>query len=460
MKKTNILALVVAILTGCMMTSCNSSEDTTEEPSNDCVITSATLGTLKRIVNDSTTVSVTGGAYHLYIDQVNSRVFNPDSLPVGTCVDKLVFASSSGIKCTGTLGIVNLETGKEEAFTPTDSTDFSVVRQVVAYAPDGSSKRFYNFDIRVHKEYADELDWKQLAHNPLSPVASFIESRTLAVGGSIYVFGRTMDGEVKLVQTSRQSPSFDEAQPLASVGGNAIDVRTVQHFSDKFLALAGGRLVESAMVTEGWSTVSTPVQFDALVGQSTDSIYAIAGNQMYASADGLAWNESEVDSPADLPQGSDVAAATQQSRVDKDGEIVVMVGSRKVTRADGTSADSVTVWKRDIDRSAADKYSYPWINLPQTEELRTYGCPLLKQISAFAYDEGTVVTGVAADGTIAPFYTSTDNGRTWKTTDLSSPDTTGANSISVAVDADHYIWVVLGGTGTIYRGRINRLGWE
>lgn len=93
MKKLNIFALVMVLLTGCMVTSCNSSEDVSEELSNDCVITSATLGTLKRIVNDTTTYSVTGGAYHLYIDQLKSRVFNPDSLPVGTCVDKLVFAS-------------------------------------------------------------------------------------------------------------------------------------------------------------------------------------------------------------------------------------------------------------------------------------------------------------------------------------------------------------------------------
>ena len=40
------------------------------------------------------------------------------------------------------------------------------------------------------------------------------------------------------------------------------------------------------------------------------------------------------------------------------------------------------------------------------------------------------------------------------------PTQQGATSVSVAVDADHYIWVVLGGTGMVYRGRINRLGWN
>lgn len=458
MKKLNIFALVMVLLTGCMVTSCNSSEDVSEELSNDCVITSATLGTLKRIVNDTTTYSVTGGAYHLYIDQVKSRVFNPDSLPVGTCVDKLVFASN-GIKCTGTLGIVNTETGKEESFTPTDSTDFSVVRKVVAYAPDGTSKRYYDFDIRVHKEYADELEWKLLSHNPLSPVASFVESRTLAVDGSIYVFGRAMDGEVKLVQTSRQSPSFDEAQLVAPVGGSAIDVHTIQYFAGHFFALAGGQLVTSTTAIGNWTSISATQHFNALVGQSTDSLYALAGNKMYASADGITWNESGVDTPTELPQGTDVAAATQQSRTDKQGEILLMVGSRQVTKADGTTADSVTVWKRDIDRSG--EYSYPWINLPQTEELRKYACPLLKQVCLFAYDEGTVLTGInVANGTVAPFYMSNDNGRTWKNDLLSHLDTTGATSVSIAVDADHYIWVVLGGTGMVYRGRINRLGWN
>jgi hypothetical protein len=32
--------------------------------------------------------------------------------------------------------------------------------------------------------------------------------------------------------------------------------------------------------------------------------------------------------------------------------------------------------------------------------------------------------------------------------------------IAAAADDSNYLWVVLGGSGQIWRGRLNRLGWE
>ena len=61
---------------------------------------------------------------------------------------------------------------------------------------------------------------------------------------------------------------------------------------------------------------------------------------------------------------------------------------------------------------------------------------------------------------VAPLYVSRDYGRTWKADEWKKPYLTGVTAISAAVDADQYLWLVCSGTGTVYKGRINRLGWK
>ena len=58
---------------------------------------------------------------------------------------------------------------------------------------------------------------------------------------------------------------------------------------------------------------------------------------------------------------------------------------------------------------------------------------------------------------MAPFYTSQDNGRTWKANELPHPTLTGVKALAVTVDSEQYIWVICSGTGIVYKGRINRL---
>ena len=225
MKKYSIWTLIVAVLTSMAFTACDTSTSSSEvEVSRDCVITSATLGNLKREVKAKTSAgvdttyiyTVTGGAYSLYIDQVNYRIYNPEYLPQGTRTDKLVFAEK-GMVNTGTLSIKSLSTGNDTIFTPTDSTDFSVPREVTVHANDGVSKRTYTVDIRVYKENPDSLAWTQVANNPLSDIASFVESKALSVGGALYVFGQRADGTTQVVQTETADAHFDSAINIAGL---------------------------------------------------------------------------------------------------------------------------------------------------------------------------------------------------------------------------------------------------
>ena len=57
---------------------------------------------------------------------------------------------------------------------------------------------------------------------------------------------------------------------------------------------------------------------------------------------------------------------------------------------------------------------------------------------------------------------SNDGGINWQSNDAYAwpTDAAAQNVIAAAADDSNYLWVVLGGSGQIWRGRLNRLGWE
>ncbi len=464
MTKNSIWAIALALFAGSVLGAC-SSDDTTEstlDTSYDCVITSATLGTLKRTVKvdgEDKTYTVTGGAYNLYIDQLNNKIYNPDSLPTGTWVDKLVFSSSNGIVGSGALRLIDLTSNSEIAYTYTDSTDFSKERELIVYSSNGAKKRSYKVDIRVHKEEGDSLEWRTVASASTNAVAGFVKSRTLCAGDYLYVFGENSDGTASVIATPLSSPRFDSSSPLSAATGKGLDVRSLQYFKNKFYALdTEGTLLSSANADGTFASCGTDRDFTALVGSCTDSLFAISNGKMYWTADGTTWNESATDTQGHLPT-SNIAASMQQSRVDAQSSILLVAGNEAADESGQNGA--VALWKLDVDHTGG--YSTPWIYMPQTEELDTLGFPSLLSQSMIPYDQGTVLTGLKKDKTLAPFYMSQDNGRTWQPYTIAAPSIatgTTLSALSVAVDKDQYIWVVCSGPGKVFKGRINRLGWK
>lgn len=453
MKKTSFLALLVTLMMGVTFAGCADSTDTDYEISRDCLVSAVTLGNLNRTLHttsskgeDSTyTVSVTGSLYPVYIDQLKDLIYNADSLPVGTDVTKVVFST---FNATGRGTMKSMTTGQDTVFTSTDSTDFSRPRVLTVYSADDKWRREYTIDIRVHAEEADSFVWQKMADSPTNAVAAFAESRALCADRTLYVFGKLNDGRVQLLQTATDAPDFSHAVNV-TVAEGTLDVRSVQLFKGTFFAVAGDRLVRAVVAdATQWTAVTAAPAFNTLAGVSSDSLYAVADGRMYASADGEHWTESAVDTENKLPE-SGITSAVQASRTDETFENVVMVG-----RKDG----AVSVWKRDIDRKG--DYSYPWMYLPQTEELGEYACPALNQATLIGYDDAVVLAGVNDMHEVAPFYVSRDYGRTWKPGEMKHPDMQQTTALAVTVDENRYLWMFCGGTGKVYKGRINRLGWH
>lgn len=454
MKRLPFAVIFAGLVAGSLLTACDTTNEYEVYTSNDCLISAVTLGSIPRTIHtlsstgaDSTyEVSVTGSLYPMYIDQLNNRVYNADSLPKGTQQDKIVF---SAFNTSGSvMAIRSLTSDNDTTFVRTDSTDFTSPRIITVYSSDNTMSRSYEVKVNVHQEEGDSMNWSKMAEGNAT-VAAWEKSRTLAVGTALYFYGRRPDGRTELIRTSADAPSLADAPvQVGASTGQELDIRSIHYFKGTFVSLASGEVVASADGAQTYAPTGASLTFESIAAQSTDSLYAIAGDALYASADARSWTRCATDTENRLPT-ADAAGCIIPSPIQDTYESVVMTGTR---------AGESVVWKRDIDRGG--EHSFAWTFLPQTEELGEYACPALTHTSLLAYDGSSLLIGMNADGTAADFYLSGDNGRTWKTGEIKAPSLSGATALSAAVDANQHIWVVCSGTGDVWRGRLNRLGWE
>lgn len=454
MKKFPFILLLLCLAGNSILTSCDTTSNSDPTYSSDCIISAAALGKLKGYVHtknsageDSTyTYTITGSLYPLTIDQINNRIYNLDSLPVGTDASKIVFTA---LNSSYTTTIKGLASQADSTFLATDSTDFRQPRILTAHSQDGTARRDYTVEIRVHREEADSFAWRQIAAGPALPIAAYVKCRAVSADGKLYVFGQKPDGTTEAVITSAAAPDFTRATAQQTTQGAGIDVRSVQPFKGAFYALSAGHLIATASPEAAWAETAGAPAFDALVGVYGDSLFALSDNKLYATSDGQQWRESDTDRGAALP----VREAILAGHAGPEGQthdVRLLVGQG----SDGKPS----LWCGYVDRRQL--FGYPWMYLPQTEELKEYGCPAVYQPSLVGYDGKFMLIGLDASGTPTRLYTSSDNGRTWKDDGLKQPVTTGATAVAMTVDASQYLWVVCSGTGTVYKGRINRLGWQ
>lgn len=146
------------------MTSCNEKTSSSEfiDPANVAVKSFS----LKKVTTDSGLDSV-----YFSIDLNRGVIYNADSLPKGTAVNKLVANITFGEKVEK--AIIKMEGGttRTDEFdykeNPTDSIDFTGNVTMTVEANDGEMKRTYRLKVNVHQEQADSLVWGEAAMGTL-----------------------------------------------------------------------------------------------------------------------------------------------------------------------------------------------------------------------------------------------------------------------------------------------------
>lgn len=446
-------ALLIVAAFVLALPACTNDDNYTAEVSGDCLVTAATLGKLIRIQptktqdgRDSTyTEYVTGAYYPLYIDQLNNIIYNGDSLPTNIDLSRITFEQMNVI---GTIAINKLSGEGDTIFNGKDTTDLRQARYLTVTASDGSTKRTYKLQLNMHQEEADTFRWTRICTQ--HPALTNIErARSIAANGRLYAFGTENSTPYLFTATAEQPEQWERLE--ISIAGEssaaAFNATSVQWFNNAFYALNGNSLVHSADGVN-WEKMDSDLAPEALGGAGSNQLVAIANGEFYSSPDGKQWTPDARDTDGPLP-GTEFASNCIPSLTDPTFEDILLIG-----QADGAEV----VWKHNIDLTGGE--SFAWTFYPAAND-NPYNCPTVTSPSLFTYDKASLLVALGKDKNAVDFYTSRDNGRTWKLTGFQCPkDMARPTAVSAFADKDNFIWLICSGTGEVWRGRLNRLGWK
>lgn len=465
--------LVILLCAAALATSCLGDDDSTDITFyDDTAITSFTLGTLNRTMHTTSsegedsvyTDEVDGSGYSFNIDQTRRLIYNTDSLPVRT--DAAHVLCTVGSKNGGMVVIVYKNTAGEDSlvyYNSSDSIDFTEPREFRVYSNSGAYFRPYTVSVNVHKEDPDSMNWHGMG--AYAPFAGLEAMRAVVAGGGdgdkdndrLLLFG--MSGGETIVY-GLDGGSWTE---LSRIGGAAACTSAVAKGDSIYTVGAGGSLVRSA---DGSAWDVLPAGGEAwpvrLVAAGREKLYGVDGSGVMVSSRqaGTGWSRDRMSGGADgLPSGG-VSGGRFALSTDGNAERIIIAGNRSLT---GHPEDSVAmVWSK-IEEYSEGSEAHSWIHVNEDNGMQL---PRLSGVTAAACGGELVAIGGRGEGssTAAAFagvYVSSDNGLTWHTDDrYSLPEGFSCGSVfAMAVDDSNFIWIVCGGTGDVWRGRLNRLGW-
>lgn len=140
---------------------------------DDVAVTSFTLGTLNRYVTKTTSagndttykVSYTGSLYKMAIDHVGCRIFNNDSLPIGTDLKHVVCTLAT--RNSAVIAVKSLTSDSVFSYSSKDSLDFSVPRTFRIFSTDGKHYRDYTVTLSARQHEAGTLVWTSMTGSSL-----------------------------------------------------------------------------------------------------------------------------------------------------------------------------------------------------------------------------------------------------------------------------------------------------
>lgn len=432
---------------------------------DDVAITSFKLGTLNQYFHTLSShgldsvykKTIDYGDRIFYIDQIKGEIYNPDSLPLG--VDGKKVLCSIGTKNAGTVGIKSMTSDSLKYFSTTDSIDFTVPRDFYVYSNSGLSYRKYTIRVNVHKEDGDVCVWKRMGTN--DALAALEGMKAFAVDGRLLVFGRK--GDNTLLYSSVDGTAWTD---ITSGVGATLSADSYKNAveSDGYIYLYDNGKVMKTADGQSW-TVTGNAQLKQLVAASSYRLYAYDAEGRLSESDdeGATWTTSVIDESQDLLPDEDITSVCMPLSTNASTERVVMVGNRNASEY--PSDATPMIWGK-IDEGAEYSENQQWTYYDVSSDNR-YKAPRLRNIQIVNYDDcilalgGESISG-SSHKAFDSFYRSADGGITWqKDTVMTIPSglSVSQKSFAITVDKNNFMWFVCGGSGQVWRGRINRLGW-
>ena len=447
--KLRILNIITGLfVAACVMISCLDSDVTEFEFCSNASITkfSITDSIITRTEKDTT--YVLGSDYPFVINQAQGLIYNPDSLPVGTDVSKVIVNISAD-----TPGIfIVAET--DSLWEDTDTLNFTQPIQFKVMSEKGTFGRIYTAQINVHKQDPDSLTWTNIPSNFNKTI---LQQKAVYANNHIYVFAEQGNQVAMTKANTEDGKTWTELETI-DIPVKA-DYTSVIAYGNQFYILANKELYVSSNGVN-WEKAGTQQLFSKLLVCTSKRIGAIDNENHYiTSEDGVNW-ELQESMPADFPTDA-ISFASYPLATNPDINRVVLIGEKtSVANSDTTT----TVWSQlDTEDS--------WIGLTSENNIST--CPKLKNSQIIHYNNRLYLLGGEGkyNGTISPFqrfYVSVDNGITWSAinqkamfpAEFEDLYQEADGNYSCIVDDQQFIWIMWSQTGEVWRGRINKLGFD
>lgn len=443
-----LFGIVLSLCTVVVFASClkNDAEDVVYY--DDTAITGFSIGTLKRTVTTKSSdgkdsvvyTTVDGSAYKFYIDQVQKRIYNTDSLPKGTDPTKVV--------CTVTTknsGVVVLQfknkAGEDSlaVYSSTDSINIATPLTVRVYSNRGTDFRAYTVTLNVHNEDGTEMRWQHFEDSNIGAVTG---KKLVSLGQDVYLFGSDGRGTVAY------KVADNTFTPITTTLGTEAYKHIVSD-GTKLYALDNG-VLKSSENAATWQTVAQRVPVNNLLGATHGGLYALSDDGIYCSTDGgSTWNKEELDEASALLPATDANFVAKQHRVVPNLYKLIIAGYA----ADGTPQ----VWGKTENQKDMSK-SEGWSRYV-TDSRNEYVLPVWDNLHIAYYDGKMIALG----SDFKSFYSSEDEGLTWfKDTLYSLPTEFGFSSsaFTMTVSADNIIYVIKDGESKMWKGRLARTAWK
>ena len=462
-------SLALLFSAGFVFASCLNDNDRDITYYDDTAITAFTLGKLSLRVDSTTKDGKKDSVYYrkldaknyvFYIDQINKRVYNLDSLPYGVNQKKIV-----GTFSTRNAGVVTLKslTSDSTAYYKNgqDSVDFTSERTFVVYSNSQKYSQKYTVDVRVHKQKPNDFKWNNLA--TVSTFASLQGLRVANAGSMVLVFGSTGSATVVYGSSIADGKSWAKLAPSFSPDANAW--KNAVSFNGTAYVLSGGRLWKSDDATS-WTDLGVAASaMSRLLGASNAGLHLLGTDgQLYLAKAGTTQIASQAlaASSGYLPQQDFNMVVWNHSASDKT-EQVVLLGNRTEAGHAGDSAP--VVWGKVFEygqASSTQKWAY-YNSLEAEPRL-----PRMSNLQVVAHGPVLLAVGGAGMGAsssvqaLKDVYVSADGGLSWRTNRIYTMPTDIAKNtthFAMGTDKDNHIWLVCAGTGKVWRVRKNSVGW-
>ncbi len=376
------------------------------------------------------------------IDLDNGVIFNADSLPKGTSVEKLIpvitFSSSVSEAEISMTGGSEDEKKVNYLENPSDTIDFSRDVKLNVTSADGTNKYTYRLKVNVHNLDSDSLIWDKLSETRLpSRLDNPVAQKSLERDGIVYTLIEENDGSYTwATSTSMEDAQWDKVQlDLQFMPNIASLVNTPASF---WILDDDGNLYESADGNE-WS--ETGEKWITLIGAYNGSVLGVKdaeGTMMHCHYPAsVSIEDSEMD--PDFPLYNRSEFRTIETKWSGDPTAFFVGGET------ATGETSNHTWAFDGSNWATiDAQSTPAIEGATLFKYIVYR-RTSNNLKQKAYDAWILMGGVLENGDYnRKTYISFDNGVTWNAGSdaLSLPDklpgSVGSNAVVLysSLDAD------------------------